>query len=122
MNKMSPALGVALLLPALVIAEADGPDYWRVHGVAADDVLNLRAEASPQASKVGEIPPGASCVRNLGCSGGLTMQEYTTLSEHQRKAQEKKRPRWCRVEYRGTEGWVSGHYLREGECNGRYAD
>ena len=112
----------ASTLPTQASAEADGPDWWTVHGVAADDVLNQRADGSPDAEKVGEIPPGARCVRNMGCEGGLTLQEYSSLSEHERKALAKKRPRWCQVEYRGTTGWVSGHYLREGSCESRYAD
>jgi len=66
----------ASLLPAQASAEADGPDWWTVHGVAADDVLNQRASAGPKAEKVGEIPPGARCVRNMGCEGGLTLDEY----------------------------------------------
>ena len=109
-------------MPTVATAEADGPDWWTVHGVAADDVLNLRASGSSQAEKLGEIPPGERCIRNLGCEGGLTLQEYTELSEHQRKALAKKRPRWCKVEYRGTIGWVSGHFLREGRCESHYAD
>jgi uncharacterized protein YgiM (DUF1202 family) len=106
----------AFALPVTASAEADGPDWWSVHGVAADDVLNLRAKASPHADKLGEIPPGANCVRNLGCQGGLTLQQYTELSEHERKAMMKKHPRWCQVEYDGVRGWVSGHFLREGTC------
>ena len=44
-------------LPATAEAEADGPDFYRVTGVAADDVLNIRAEPSPHATHVGSIPP-----------------------------------------------------------------
>jgi len=98
-------------------AEADGPDYWTVHGVAADDVLNLRAAAGPHADKVAEIPPGAGCLKNLGCKGGLTMEEFTTLSKKEQEARQLKHPRWCQVEYQGQRGWVSGHYLREGSCD-----
>ena len=95
-------------------ADADGPDFYVVHGVANNDVLNVRAEPDPQAHKVGEIPPGAECVRNLGCRGGLTFQEFTELSPEQKK--ERENPRWCKVEYRGVTGWVNAHFLREGYC------
>ena len=101
----------------VALAEADGPDYYRVHGVAGNDVLNMRSEWHWRATKVGEIPPGAGCVRNLGCEGGLTMDEYMNLSKREQAAILKKRPRWCLVEYRGTRGWVSGRYLAEGSCN-----
>lgn len=98
-------------------AEADGPDFYRVHGVASDDVLNIRSHADPHAGKVGEIPPGADCVRNLGCKGGLSMDEFTNLSKQEQAAANKDHPRWCRVEYQGIKGWVSGHFLAEGSCD-----
>jgi hypothetical protein len=112
------ALAAALLAlaPSLALAEADGPDFYRVQGVAPDDVLNIRAEPSPSADKVGEIPPNGNCIRNLGCQGGLTFEEYSTLSPEQQEARIRANPRWCRIEYQGTTGWVAGPYLAEGDC------
>jgi len=101
-------------LPAT--AEADGPDFYRVIGVAADDVLNIRAEPSPHATEVGSIPPNADCVRNLGCQGGLTFQEFQTLNPAEQAERLKQNPRWCRIEYQGVTGWVAGRYLAEGGC------
>ena len=99
--------------------EADGPDFFRVVGVADDDVLNIRAEARASAAKIGEIPPGAQCVRNLGCQGGLSFEEYTTLTDEEKAARLKANPRWCRIEYRGVVGWAAGRYLGEGSCSER---
>lgn len=62
-------VGAGLLGVSGVKAEADGPDHYRVIGVAANDVLNLRAAPNPKAAKVGVIPPKANCIRNLGCQG-----------------------------------------------------
>jgi len=101
----------------LALAEADGPDYYRVHGVAADDVLTIRSKADPHAEKLGEIPPGADCVRNLGCKGGLSLDEYTNLSKKEQAAAIKDHPRWCHIEYQGIKGWVSGRLLVEGSCD-----
>ena len=98
-------------------AEADGPDYYRVHGVAGNDVLNIRSHADPHAHKVGEIPPGADCVRNLGCKGGLSMEEFTNLSKREQAAAKRDHPRWCHIEYQGTKGWVAGRFLAEGSCD-----
>lgn len=106
---------LAVLVPSLAWAEADGPDYWQVVGVAADDVLNIRAAADPHADKVGQIPPGATCVRNLGCVGGPTFADYLARGMNDVEPVEEK-PRWCRVEYRGQNGWVAGRYLAEGHC------
>jgi hypothetical protein len=114
------ALAAALLLLLIRVgpaqAEADGPDFYRVTGVAPEDVLNIRAEPSPHAEKIGEIPPNANCVRNLGCQGGLTFEEYTTLTPEQQSARIVENPRWCRIEYQETTGWVAGLYLAEGDC------
>jgi uncharacterized protein YgiM (DUF1202 family) len=95
---------------------ADGPDYWRVHGVESNDVLNIRRKANAQSKKIGEIPPGAQCIKNLKCVGGLTFDEFTNLSQAEKDRLIKERPRWCYVGYEGTEGWVAGRYLREGAC------
>jgi hypothetical protein len=107
---------ILALNPGAALADADGPDFYRVRNVAANDVLNIRAEPNPQARKVGEIPPDGACIRNLGCRGGLTFQEFTELSPSERKQRERKNPRWCKVEYRGVTGWVAGRYLAEGDC------
>ena len=97
-------------------ATADGPDFYRVRGVSATSTLSLRAEPSVQALRIGRIPAYAACLRNLGCQGGLTFEEFTTLSEADRKRRAEENPRWCKVEYRGTVGWVAGRYLAEAPC------
>jgi hypothetical protein len=88
-----------------------------VTAVAGNDVLNIRAEPDPHAKKIGEIPPDGTCVRNLECQGSRTFQEFTELSEKQKAVRIKENPRWCKVEYRGVEGWVTGRYLQEGTCD-----
>jgi hypothetical protein len=110
-------LGCSMLITAsMTFAEADGPDYWQVAGVAKDDVLNIREQPDPDSKKVGQIPPDGTCIKNLGCVGGLTFEEFTTLSDEEKKRIEHERPRWCKVEYRGTTGWVAGRYVEEGYC------
>jgi hypothetical protein len=113
---LTPTLTALLLLPALAQADASGPDFFAVTGVAADDVLNIRNAPDPHADKLGEIPPDGTCVRNLGCRGGLTFQEFTELSPAERARRERENPRWCKVEYQGITGWVAGRYLAEGFC------
>ncbi|NJN47309.1 MAG: SH3 domain-containing protein [Candidatus Competibacteraceae bacterium] len=104
-----------VIIPGIVFADADGPDYWEVRDVAADDVLNIRAAADWRSQKVGEIPATGRCIKNLGCVGGLTLEEFSALSDAEQQQILKKRPRWCEIEYHGVRGWVAGRYLREGE-------
>ena len=107
---------LVVLIAQGAYAEADGPDHWEVVGVEAGDVLNIRQDASAGAAKIGEIPPGGTCVKNIRCIGGLTLEEFTTLSEADKNKIKKERPRWCFIEYKGIRGWVAGRYLREGFC------
>lgn len=95
-----------------VIAEASGPDFFRVVGVERGDVLNVRAGPNVSEDKVGELAPDADGIRNLGCTGGLSFAEWEKASEAERAASEK--TRWCRIAYAGIEGWAAGRYLAEG--------
>lgn len=95
---------------------ADGPDYWKVHGVESGDVLNIRREANWKFEKIGEIPPDGQCIKNLKCVGGLTLDEFTNLPEAEKDRIKKERPRGCYIEYKGIKGWVAGRHLREGSC------
>lgn len=103
------ALGLAA---ASAGATADGPDFYAVTGVAANDVLNMRAAPSPDAVKVGEIPADADGLTNLGCVGGMTYAEFEKATDAEREAARK--TRWCRVLYETHVGWVAGWFLREG--------
>ena len=112
----SIAIAAVALSPGAARATADGPDFYQLTGVVAGDALNVRAEPDPNAPKIGEIPPDGKCIRNLGCKGGLTFQEFTELTADQQAKRLKENPRWCKVEYEGITGWVAGRYLQEGTC------
>lgn len=104
----SAALGAA----ALAHAEADGPDHWRVKS----GIATLRSQPAAGAPALESLPAAARCLPNRGCEGGLTFQEFQTLSPEDRKRLERERPRWCRVEARGVTGWVEGTKLAEDGC------
>jgi hypothetical protein len=61
-------------------ATADGPDHYRVRGVSPERHLILRVEPSTASAPLARIPSDATCLRSFGCQGGLTFEEFTTLS------------------------------------------
>ncbi len=97
---------------APAFAEADGPDFWRVDGVSANDVLNVRTGPGPKFEKVGGLPANARAVKNLGCEGGLSFAEFEKMTPEQRA---KAPSAWCQIvhEQTGLTGWVSQRYLAE---------
>ena len=93
-------------------ASASGPDAWDVSGVAAGGTLSMHATASARSRVVARISNDAKGLKNLGCRGGPTYQQWTRMREPERSRAG--RSRWCRVTYQGKTGWVAGHFLREG--------
>lgn len=91
-------LVLAVLLAAPVAAQ-DLPALYRVAGVAANDVLNVRAEPSARAAILSGFAPGA---------GGI---EVVALAEG---------GRWGQVNLGESTGWVSMRFLtREADAGWR---
>jgi len=95
-----------------VAAEADGPDFFRVSGIARGHVLNLRAEAGAGAAVIARMPYNTDGLRNLGCKGGFTFAQWQKASPAERERARHRR--WCKVEYLGKQGWAAGWFLAEG--------
>ena len=104
----------ALILNGPAYATADGPDFFRVSGVATTDILNMRAGPSTEHTVVGRIPAEANGVMNFGCVGGLSFDAWQTASDEERAAAAK--TRWCLVGYDRTIGWSAGWFLTEGSA------
>ena len=87
-------LAGATLLPGTARAEAGGPDWFEVTGVAANDALNVRTGPSTRERIVDRLPNG-TIVRNVDCG--------------------ERAGRWCRIALgdRPVEGWVARRFLRE---------
>jgi uncharacterized protein YraI len=101
-------VALASLLPLLAASQsmaqvAAAPDQGEaseslfvVEGVAHNDLLNVRATASPSGKVVGRVPNGV-VLRNQGCG------DFNGA-------------RWCKVESvedASLSGWVAGRYLSE---------
>lgn len=105
-------------LHSTAFATADGPDFYRVQDLPEGATLELRAEPRANAAVIDRLSPDAQCLRNLGCQGGLSFEEYNTLSPEDRQRRLVANPRWCRVDHKGVAGWVDGRLLAEAPCAG----
>ncbi len=106
----------ALLLAGLgvvgsVLADADGPDTWRVVGVRANDYLNLRRGPSTEFRIVARIPHNATGLTNAGCYPEYNYGEWQKLTGAEQRLAAKMR--WCKVVYDGNRGWVYGKFVGE---------
>ncbi|SDY68050.1 SH3 domain-containing protein [Citreimonas salinaria] len=84
------ALLVLLAAPAFATQER-WPALFDVAGVAANDVLNVRAAPDAGAEKIGELAPDARGVEVIAADA---------------------RQNWGQVNVNGQTGWASLHYLR----------
>lgn len=103
--------GMIALASHPAMATADGPDFYAVKGVGQNDVLNMRVGPSAIDKKIGEIPYNARHLKNLGCRGGSRLKDWLKTTPNERSAAGKQR--WCKIRYRGIEGWVAGWFLAE---------
>jgi hypothetical protein len=78
---------------SIAFAEADGPDFYDVKGVGSGDVLNIHAKADYRSPQIGAVPANGTCIRNMGCVGGLTFEEFSTGSAADKRGLERQRPR-----------------------------
>ena len=56
-------------VPALASAQsAEGPDFWAVTGVRANDALNMRMAPNADSEAIARIPHNARGLKNYGLS------------------------------------------------------
>ena len=105
------AASIGLAVASFGVAAAqEMPEYWAVTGVASNDVLNLRDVPSADSKSLAGIPYNARGLKHLGCRRSeISFQDWVQLSKAQRAAANVE---WCRVEYRGKQGWVAGRFLK----------
>lgn len=108
------ALLVACLTAPAAWAEIDGhgPDAWRVTGVAADDVLNMRMGPGTQYLVIDHLAPDARGLEQITCVPLLIPSIYHRLTDAERAALP---PRWClmRSSDHAQAGWVAQRFLME---------
>ncbi len=103
----------ACFLPFSALAEADGPDAWRVTGVASDDTLNVRVGPSIDYMVLDTLPYNARALQIGTCVPTVTREQYFALTEAQQLALNDL-PAWCVVIEDGAQlGWVNRRFLTE---------
>ncbi|MEO1275989.1 MAG: MliC family protein [Pseudomonadota bacterium] len=103
---------VAVVLPTAALAEADGPDHFRVEIEGEGAIISLYPGPSATARPIASIPDGTDGLVNRRCQGGLSLPEWEAASEIEREAAAARR--WCEVGYGSIHGWVHAIHLREG--------
>lgn len=109
-------LALALSAPGASRATASGPDTFRVTAAGEGSALTLRSAPAAEADPVGEVPAGTDGLVNLGCTGGLSLAEFTEATEAERA--EAAASRWCLVGFERRIGWAHGPDLAEGSAPG----
>lgn len=104
----------AVLAPQDAAAQLDGqgPDAWRVTGVASDDWLNLRMGPGTQYAIIGSLPARATGLTMTTCVPFMTEGQGIMLSQAERDLLDLP-PRWCLVSDGRTHGWVAARFLKE---------
>lgn len=97
-------------------ATADGPDYYRLNATVPEAERVMLSEPRQDAVQILALPVDAQCLRSLGCQGGLSLQDFTKLSEAEKRQRQAANPRWCKLAYQGRTGWVQGRFLSEAAC------
>lgn len=107
---LSAALFLLLNGASDAYAGADGT--FKVVGVKPDNVLNMRSGPSADYAVTGTIPANSEGLRNLGCQDGSSFERPSAAAEAEKRTIRFRR--WCKVEYRGSAGWVAGWHLEQG--------
>lgn len=95
----------------------DPPKYWAVTGVAKDDVLFMRDVPNADSRSLARIPPNAHGLRHLGClKPEPSLDRWMTMTPAERA---NAKLAWCRVDYRGRQGWVAARFLKPDSAPGR---
>ncbi|MCK9515346.1 MAG: hypothetical protein WCZ18_10345 [Ottowia sp.] len=89
--------------------EGQGPDAWRVSGVAADDVLKARMGPGTDYAVIATFAPGERGLQQVTCVPLVPQATWMQMTQSQRSALPQP---WCLVRSKGSgrSGWVARRY------------
>src|SRR5690606_8058678 len=105
------ALALALAaMPAYAEIDGHGPDAWRVTGVPANDVLNVRMGPGTNYPVIESFAFNERGMQQITCVPFYTAAHFTAMTEAQIKALP---PRWClmRNKTMSKAGWVAQRFI-----------
>ncbi|MBI6630667.1 SH3 domain-containing protein [Pontibaca salina] len=108
------AIAVSALVLAAPAAQADldghGPDAWRVTGVAANDMLNVRMGPGTNYKVIERFAPNERGLQQITCVPFYQLRHYSEMSEAEIKALPAP---WCLVRAADMTraGWVSQRFI-----------
>ena len=105
-----PLIVAGIILGTATASAEEEAARFLVTGVASNDVLHIRDVPSADSRSIGTIPPTAHGLPNLGC-----LRKQPSLDDWMRMTAAQRADAkilWCRVEYKGTVGWVAGRFLK----------
>jgi hypothetical protein len=106
-----PLIVAAIAVGAVTASAEEEAARFIVTGVAPNDVLHVRDVPSADSRSIGTIPPAAHGLQNLGClRKQASLDDWVRMTAAQRADS---KLLWCRVEYKGTIGWVAGRFLKQ---------
>lgn len=109
------AIALWMLTPAASAAEL--AEYWAVKGVASDDVLHMRDVPHGDSKILADIPPQAHGLKNLGCM--VPEPSFDRWADMTPAERVNAKLEWCRIEYKGQQGWVAARFLKPDKAAGR---
>ena len=83
---------------------------WRVTGVSANDLLNVRAYPSSGSKILVGYPNGTTLSMTGRCTGGVHLDAISHLPAWQQR--QVVRTKWCETWTDYGTGWVYGRYIR----------
>ena len=99
--------------PQTLDSFSEMPAFWAVTGVRPDDVLHLRDVPNADSKSLARIPFNARGLKHLGCRRNeMPFEDWVKLNKEARKSA---LMQWCRVEFKGQQGWVAGRFLKPDE-------
>ena len=115
---MVASIVAASLVTTVFPASSSTFHPWQVHGVAWNDLLNVRQHPTSQSAALTGYPNGVVLMMTGACTKGLHLDDVANLPSWKKRSAV--RYRWCQVWFSPggnaphTTGWVYGKYIRPG--------